>query len=1240
MSAQSAHPEFPQHVVTAVLVAHDGARWLPDVLTGLSGQERQVQDVIAADTGSADSSAALLTERLGPDRVLHLARRTTFGAAVAEAARTAPVLTPDDLRYLRRPDAWDPVTRTWDTSAYDLPELPFGEPVHWLWLLHDDSAPEPGALRELLRQADADPDAAVIGPKLRGWYDRRQLLETGVTIAPSGRRWTGLERREQDQGQHDLVRPVLAVSSAGMLIRRDVFERLGGFDRRLPLMRDDVDLCWRAHAAGYRVIVAPDAVLRHAEAAARERRSIDCAGRLGGSPHRVDKAAAAYTLLTNARGRALPWALLRLVLGTLLRILGYLLGKAPGHALDEAAGLLATLLRPGRILKGRRDRRHTTAADFQPAGIRTLFPPPGATVRATVEQAVTAVTSRTQSGGGPVGRHGGGRTAVESGPTDDSAEDFEVEQFVWLRRLARRPGPVLFALLLLLSFLACRSLLGGGALGGGALLPAPGDAGALWDRYLTTWQPLGTGGSQAAPPYLAFLAMPATALLGSTGAVMTGLVVLAVPLAGISAYLCSKPLLPSRVLRAWGAVAYALLPALTGALATGRIGTVVLAVLLPPLARCAVSTTGLVSGAARGPWRAAWAGALLLTVTTAFTPVVWPLTAVLGLAVLALPLRQPPGARRARGLRLAALLLTPALLLSPWSWRVLLSPDRFLSEAGLPYPTDPASAAQLLTLSPGGPGTTGAWILTGLLLAALAALLRRDRRAAVTTAWGAALIALLFAVWSNDGDHWAGPAVLVYSLALLCAAAVGADGARARVAEQSFGWRQPVAALTAVAAAAGPLLALAGWAAGGVGGPLERRSPVQVPAFVAEESSTSDQARTLMLASEGDTADGTPQHVRYVLVRGAGARLGDGDLTELMPEDDALGRAVADLVAGTGADQTAVLSDYAVRYVLVRQGSSEGLQQVLDATPGLKRLSQEDGSPLWRVQRDTSRVTVLPAEQPAGEPGEEAAGEAAENDEAAQEEDTAGGDAPAAPGEPLALPAGPIEVRTELPDGPAGRILRLADAADPGWVATVDGSPLKSVKLDGWAQGFELPEGGGLLEVTYDSGSTHTAWVWTQGFLLLVLTVLALPGRRRELDDDLPEEAGGSRAQRPAAAPERERPAPPAAPAEEPAREPEPEPEPAGAAVPQQQSWFDPASGAATPGYQQEYGHQESGGYSYDSYPQPGYDPGGYGAGQPYPAEQYPAAPSVPGQNQGEWDSGQDYGQYDYGNDYGDGGRR
>ncbi|WP_416979220.1 glycosyltransferase [Streptomyces sp. T028] len=1170
-STGAATPEFPRHVVTAVLVSHDGARWLPDALAGLLGQERPVQSVMAADTGSSDDSARLVTEALGDDRVLHLARRTGFGQAVEEANRTAPVLTPEELPYLKRPSGWDPVTRTWRDDAYDMPELPHGEPVQWLWLLHDDCAPEPDALAELLRVVDNElelgrDDVAVVGPKLRGWYDRRQLLEVGVTIASSGRRWTGLDRREQDQGQHDHVRPVLSVSTAGMLIRRDVFEELGGFDRRLPLMRDDVDLCWRATAAGHRVLVAPDAVVRHAEAASRERRAVDCAGRTTASPHKVDKAGAVYTLLVNSRTALLPWILLRLVLGTLLRTVAYLVGKVPGQAVDEIRGLLGILLRPERIIAGRR-RRGTPRIDK--GELRPLFPPPGATVRATVEQVAGDLfgSSDTETAGG-AGRHGGG---LESGPGGDDADFLEIEQFARLKRIARKPGPVLFLVLLLVSLVACRNLLGGGALAGGALLPAPADASELWSRYIDAWHPVGAGGTPSAPPYLAVIAALATLLFGSTGLALTLLLVCSVPLAGFTAYFASRPLVESRLLRAWAAVVYAFLPAATGALAGGRVGTAVLAVLLPLIARAAAAASGLTNtSGTRGSWRATWAYALLLTITTAFTPIVWPLALVLGLAVLAV--------RRtditAYGLRLLAQLGTPLLVLAPWSLTLL--PFGFFTQAGLDYAPSTASALDLLAASPGGPGTVDGLMLIGVVLAALAALLRGERQFGIWTAWAVALVALVFAVLSNTST-WAGPATLVYGIALLAAAVLGADGARTRVAEQSFGWRQPVAALIAFVSAAGPLLLAAGWMIGGADGPLERRDAVQVPAFVAEEAGNRDQSRTLVLDSD------SAAHVDYMLVRGSGARLGDAELAAADGENAPLDKVVANLVAGSGADQADQLGKFAVGYVLVHKGAPREVTRVLDATPGLKRLSQQDGSALWRISQEVSRAAVV----------------------------TESGKGTATP-----VAAGPVDIHTTIQAGSDGRILRLADAAADGWTATLDGKPLTRITVDGWAQGFELPASGGKLDVTYDDPFTHTVWLWTQGFLALVLVVLALPGRRRDVDDDLPEEqqpaaaeaveGEGRRARRlRAQAEDTEEPALqnddfPSPPSEETSEDaPEDAPDQTPVALPQQQSygdWDQPSyAGAEYGGYQGEQ-YQGTQQYPAGTYDQQSYDP--YQAGQ------------------------------------------
>ncbi len=210
-----------------MVVAHDGARLLPGLIQAVREQTHPVYRAIGVDTGSRDRSGATLTELLGRDAVFGMEPESGFGAAVAHALRHPAARTPAPESG---PDQ-DP-------------------PAEWVWLLHDDCEPAPDALEQLLRAADRSRSAAVLGPKLRDFSNRRVLREVGITTDRAGRRLTGIEPGEIDQGQQDGTRVVLAISSAGMLIRRDVWDQVGGFDPNLPLFRDDIDFCWRVHAAG------------------------------------------------------------------------------------------------------------------------------------------------------------------------------------------------------------------------------------------------------------------------------------------------------------------------------------------------------------------------------------------------------------------------------------------------------------------------------------------------------------------------------------------------------------------------------------------------------------------------------------------------------------------------------------------------------------------------------------------------------------------------------------------------------------------------------------------------------------------------------------------------------------------------------------------------------------------------------------------------------------------------------
>ncbi len=352
----------------------------------------------------------------------------------------------------------------------------------------------------------------------------------GVTIGGGGRRETNLERGEQDQGQHDRRTETLAVSSAGMLVRRDVWDALGGFDPHLPLMREDVDLCWRAWLAGHKVAVVPAAVMYHAEAAAQERREVHAGGR---RIHLLDRAGAMRVLLANSPTRTFVFAMPRLAVGTILRVLGLLLAKLPRQAGDELLALGAVIVRPRAVLAMRAARRegHKVA----PESLRRLFPATGHQLRQGLETLAVAAGGR-RVAEAPIGKH----RAAETGPVPDEEENLDLGAggLVW-RRIKRSPGWLLVGGLLVLTLLATRHLLFGGRLAGGALLPAPDGAGALWSAYTSAWHPTGIGGAASAPPYLAVVAAVGTLLLGSASLAVTVLLLGSVPLAGLSAYIVS-----------------------------------------------------------------------------------------------------------------------------------------------------------------------------------------------------------------------------------------------------------------------------------------------------------------------------------------------------------------------------------------------------------------------------------------------------------------------------------------------------------------------------------------------------------------------------------------------------------------------------------------------------------------------------------------------------------------------------
>ncbi|MFN8156046.1 MAG: glycosyltransferase family 2 protein [Candidatus Nanopelagicales bacterium] len=1041
------------HHVTAVLVAHDGARWLPAVLTALARSARRPDRLVAVDTGSLDETPDLLAraQQAGlVDRVLTVARDTGFGAAVAAGLATG--------------------SGTGRAVGDDV--------LRWVWLLHDDSAPAPTALEQLLRTSDRMPSADVLGPKLRGWRHPDFLVQAGVTVARSGNLVTGLERHELDQGQHDATTDVLAVDSAGMLVRREVWDALGGFDPALPLFRDDIDFCWRARRAGHRVVVATSAVVHHREAATHGRRPVDAGSpKHPDRPHRLDRVAAIHVARAHATGVRGLFASLRMLVGSLLRALGLLLGKAPEAARDEW-GAFRDAVRDRRGLSASRARVRSAAE--QPGAVperevRHFLAPRSLGVRHAIDKAGEVLA----------GDSGDAERSVLDSTSDDPdgwyADDRRPSR---LRRILVRPATLLLLGLVLLSLVAERALLGSGYLQGGALLPAPDGVGELWGSYLTAWHEVGPGSAADAPAWLAPLSLLALLLRGSASAANDVVLLALVPLAGLTSYLALRGVVRTPVVRIWAAVTYATLPAATGAISGGRLGTAVAMVLLPWLARSCARLAGV-----GGPstWRRVAGTSLLLAVVAAFVPVVWLVAAVLAVIAAVTVVRDGRGR-----LRLLVSVLAPVAMLVPWSLRVVREPALLWLEPGLVGPTDlRLTSYDVVLMRPGGVGSTPLWLAAGLILGGLAALVVGSRKGVALAAWVVGLVALAFGLvqqvirvtppaLGEPVAPWPGTATAIWGGALIVCSAVLVEQLPRRLEGASFGWRQPAAALLSVLLLLAPIGALAIYVLG-VDGPLRRGDRDVLPAFVAAQMATPERPRAVVLErSLGD-------RVVYDLLAAPIPQTGDIDVAPPAAVTDQLDRVIARVVAGLGADEVDQLATHGIRYlVLADAGRRDPLVATLDGQRGLRHLSSRDGAAVWEVVPVSSRVQVI--EPPAG-------------DSAGTVQVRRSTPVPLDDPDPRSVPT----VDATVAAGVSGRTLVMSETRDSRWRWTADGADVTPVaggvdSDDPALQVAGVPATVFPATIAFD-GSSRTGWLWAQAAVVLLVVLLALPSRRTEDDE-------------------------------------------------------------------------------------------------------------------------------------------
>ena len=213
-------------IKTSIIIpVWNGHNCLADCLAALGQQTADSFEIIAVDNGSTDSSVRLITEQYPHIYLIQNAKNLGFGLACNIGLRKAK----GDV----------------------------------LVLLNQDTVVESNWLEELVDFFATHSEVGIVGSK--AYYEDGKIQHAGGYIDAQGGGYH-YGHREPDRSEFNKTRDLDFVTGASLAIRRDVYEQIGDLDEGFqPAYYEDVDWCYRARIAGWRVVYLPASRLIHKE---------------------------------------------------------------------------------------------------------------------------------------------------------------------------------------------------------------------------------------------------------------------------------------------------------------------------------------------------------------------------------------------------------------------------------------------------------------------------------------------------------------------------------------------------------------------------------------------------------------------------------------------------------------------------------------------------------------------------------------------------------------------------------------------------------------------------------------------------------------------------------------------------------------------------------------------------------------------------------------------------------------
>ncbi|MBQ2839239.1 MAG: glycosyltransferase family 2 protein [Muribaculaceae bacterium] len=218
--------------VAVIILNWNGEKLLREYLPSvIETTDTSIADIIVADNGSTDSSIELLRDKFPQVTLLKFSENYGFAEGYNRAIK--------ETNY-----------------PYTI-------------LLNSDVATTPGWVNHLYEYMETHPEVGACQPKIRAYTNMSHFEYAGAAggfIDRNGYpycRGRIFDSVEEDNGQYDSVMPIFWATGAALMVRSELYLKVGGLDKDFFAHMEEIDLCWRILLEGYDIVAVPQSMVFH-----------------------------------------------------------------------------------------------------------------------------------------------------------------------------------------------------------------------------------------------------------------------------------------------------------------------------------------------------------------------------------------------------------------------------------------------------------------------------------------------------------------------------------------------------------------------------------------------------------------------------------------------------------------------------------------------------------------------------------------------------------------------------------------------------------------------------------------------------------------------------------------------------------------------------------------------------------------------------------------------------------------